>query len=84
MAKLDNLLPCVQCLLLLKIVIQCNHIAYIETFMKTKSDASFTMRIPKELLDDIQRIAALSDLSAAQFVRKVLREFLKTVQQESE
>ena len=41
-----------------------------------RDDKSFTFRIPTPLLDEIHIMAAEQDLSVAQIVRKVLREFV--------
>ena len=39
-------------------------------------DKSFTFRLPSALLDVLQTAAARDDLSVAQLVRRVLREFV--------
>ena len=39
-------------------------------------DKSFTFRLPSTLFDDAAAIAAKGDLSVAQLIRRVLREFV--------
>lgn len=40
-------------------------------------DKSFTFRLPVTLMDQVNAIAKLQDLSAAQLLRRVLREMVE-------
>ena len=47
-------------------------------------DKSFTFRLPGTLLDAAAEIAGRDDLSVAQLMRRVLREFVSEQQQKGE